>query len=159
MHIIEQRDTLVLTNGEGSPARSVLLQAIFVLPISLTVLIAHLMAAMDGWSWGWLSLFIVIPALIVFARGWADASHATVELDRRFGKVRVERRYALRTEEEKLALSDLRALDVETSKDSDGDSFFQPVLILKDGRRLPLGPKRNDRAPIDRAVAAVGKLG
>lgn len=155
MHIIEQRDTLVLTNGEGSPRRQILLQAAFVLPISLAILVAHLSAAMDGWSWGWLSLLIVPPGLFAFWRSWRAHCHATLEIDRRFGRVRLERRFATRVEEERLQLGDLAALEVETEKDGDGDKTFAPVLALRDGRRIALGPKRLDRGPMDRAAAAV----
>ena len=158
MHIIEQRDILVLTNGEGSPRRQVLMQAAFVLPITLTILIAHVSAAMEGWSWGWLALLIVPTALLAFLRSWRALCHATIEIDRRFGRVRVERRFVTRTIEEKLSLSDVAALEVETGKDNDGDKTYGPVLALKDGRRIALGPKRLDRAPVDRAVEAAGRL-
>ena len=155
MHILEQRDALVLTNGEGSPRRLILMQAGFVLPISLAILIAHLSAAMDGWTWGWLSLLIVPPGLLAFWRSWRAQCHATLEIDRRFGRVRLERRFATRTEEERLHLGDLAALEVESEKDGDGDRTFAPVLALRDGRRITLGPKRLDRAPLDRAVNAM----
>ena len=153
MHIIEQRETLVLTNGEGSPRRQMLLQAGFVLPISLGILAAHLSAAMHGWIWGWLAVAIIPPGLYAFWRSWRRQCHATLEIDRRFGKVRLERRFATRTEQEGLQLGDVAALEVDAA--SDGDKSFAPVLTLHDGRRIVLGPSRPDRAPLDRAAEAV----
>lgn len=155
MHIIQQRDTLVLTNGDGSPRRRIVLKALFALPISLVILIAHVAAAMHGWAWGWLALLIVPLGLYGFVRSWRQLCHATLEIDRRFGRVRLERRFAARTEEERLALGDVAALEVETATDSDGDRMYAPVLALKDGRRIVLGPRRLDRASINRAVEAV----
>ena len=155
MHILEQRDTLVLTNGNGSPRQQIALQALFVLPIAIGVLIGQVSAAMHGWAWGWLSLLIIPPGLFAFGRTWRMHSHATLEIDRRFGRVRLERRFAHRTEEEKLSLGDVKALEVQTSNDSDSGPKYAPVLALKNGRRIPLGPSRQDRAPIDRAVEAV----
>ncbi|MGE0700497.1 MAG: hypothetical protein AB7O57_15475 [Hyphomicrobiaceae bacterium] len=158
MHIIEQNDTLVLRNGEGSPRRQIVLQAIFVIPIASGVVLSHLSAAMRGWVWGWLALLIVPPAIYGFVRSWRELCHATLEIDRRFGRVRIERRYATRVVEEKLRLSDIAGLEIETTKDSDGDKTFGPVLALRDGRRIMLGPKRSDMAPLERAVAAVRGL-
>jgi hypothetical protein len=155
MHILEQRDTLVLTNGNGSPRRSIVLQALFALPISIAILTTHLSAAMNGWEWGWLALLIVPIWIFALVRAWRQQCHATLEIDRRFGRVRLERRFATRTEEEKLALGDVAALEVETATDSDGERSYAPVLALKDGRRIVLGPKRLDRASVHRAAEAV----
>lgn len=155
MHILEQRDTLVLTNGAGSPRRLVAMQAAFVLPISLAILIGHLAAAMNGWTWGWLSLAIIPPGLYALVHFWRDFSYATLEIDRRYGRVRLERRFATGTREERLALRDVIGLEVEGRGDGEGGCHFTPVLALKDGRRIALGPSRQDRAPMERAVEAV----
>lgn len=155
MHILEQRDTLVLTNGAGSPRGLIAFQAAFALPISLAILIGHVMAAMNGWNWGWLSLAVVPPGLYWLFNSWRDFSHATLEIDRRYGRVRLERRFAMRTHEERLALRDVIGLEVEGADDGGGARYYRPVLALKDGRRIALGPSRHDRVPMERAVAAV----
>lgn len=157
MHILEQRDTLVLTNGAGSPRRAFVLQAMFVLPIALGLLIGHISAAINGWPWGWLSLLIIPPGIWALFRIWREFYHATLEIDRRFGRVRIERRFAHRTEEEKLALGDVVGLEVEVEADHDGvgSRSYTPVLALKNGRRITLGPSREERAPMERAVEAV----
>ena len=155
MHILEQRDTLVLTNGDGSPRRDILIQAAIAIPISLIILLGHVSAAMNGWTWGWLALLIIPPADYAMVRSWRRLYHATLIIDRRFGRVQLERRFAYRTEQERLSLSDVQELGLEVDQDGEGDDTFAPVLAMKDGRRIGLGPKRYDRASMDRAVEAV----
>lgn len=152
MHIIEQRNTLVLTNGEGSPRRQLVLQLIFVAPVALAVLATQLSAAMHGWVWGWLTLAIAATVLLAFARACHQRCHATVEIDRCDGRVRLERRFPTRTLSEELSLGDVADLEVELARGHKGARRFAPVLALRDGRRISLGPARSDRAPIDRAI-------
>lgn len=140
MHIIEQRETLVLTNGEGTPRHRILLQALFVLPITIAILAVHVSAAMHGWSWAWLAVLLVPIVMAAYLRSWQHHCHATVEIDRSIGQVRVERRYALRTRAECMPLRDIAALEVETAHRATGNDIFAPVLALRDGRRISLGP-------------------
>lgn len=155
MHIIEQRDVLVLTNGEGSPRQRMLLQILLTLPILGLAVAGPISAAMHGWTWGWLSLVTAPMALVALGHAWAGRSHATLEIDRREGRVRLERRFANRTLEERLALDDIAALEIVTRSHRDSRSAFAAVLALRNGRRIPLGPSRADRTAFDRAKEAV----
>lgn len=158
MHIIEQRDVLVLTNGEGSPRHRLLVQALFALIVVSLVLAGTVSAAMHGWIWGWLSLLMLSWVCIAIGQGWTRRSHATIEIDRREGQVRVERRFAGRTLEERLTLKEIAALEIETTRARDRQSDFAAILALRDGRRIPLGPSRHDRTAFDRAVEAIRAL-
>ena len=155
MHIIEQRGTLVLTNGEGTPRRHVLAQALFVMPIAVAIVAIHVPAAMHGWPWAWLVLLALSTAIAPLVRSWQRRCHATLEIDRRGGRVRLERRFAHATRRECLNLTDVTALEIETARRHSGRTSFAPVLALRDGRRIPLGPRRPDRAPLDRALSAI----
>ncbi|MDX2154958.1 MAG: hypothetical protein SFW09_00485 [Hyphomicrobiaceae bacterium] len=159
MRLIEHNDTVTLVNGEGSPHMQLVLKSLFVGGITTAIVIGHLSAAIGGWHAGWLVLLMAPLSYGWIIREWRTAHHATLEVDLRFGRVRVERRYACKTVEDKASLSDLEDLDVATEKDDDGDATYQPVLTFKDGRRINLGPAASSRAMLDRAVAAVGRLG
>lgn len=155
MHIIEQRDLLVLTNGEGSPRQRLLRQVLVALPAFGLVLVGPVAAAMHGWAWGWLSLLTVPMVLLAINQAWARRSHATLEIDRRAGHVRLERRFANRTLEERLELDEIVALEIEATRRHEEHAAFAAVLALRNGRRIPLGPARPDRSAFDRAKDAV----
>jgi hypothetical protein len=155
MHIIEQRDFLVLTNGEGSPRQHMFIKALIAFPIFGLILAAPVSAAMHGWMWGWLSLLSVPAALAAFWYAWARRYHATLEIDRREGRVRLERRFANKTLEERLTVGDIAALEIEATRHRDRRAAFAAVLALRNGRRICLGPRRRDRAAFDRAKEAL----
>jgi len=138
MHIIEHRDTLVLTNGEGSPLPGLLTQSLVVSLPCLAIALLGLSVAARGHLWGWL-LFACLWPVLADARSYLRDSNATVVLDRRTGRVRIEQRFAFATRSEALALADVVALTVDRRDEADGPRYA-PMLALRDGRRLQLGP-------------------
>ncbi|MFM9941591.1 MAG: hypothetical protein ACKVP7_19065 [Hyphomicrobiaceae bacterium] len=155
MEIERKADRLILSTGAGAPWFSSLAIGLFVFGISGTILVAHVYEAIyKGWHFGWAALIICPLVMYSFGKVIIAACHATLEVDARYGQVLLERRFLSRTEREKFRLDDVAALEVEVSKDSDGDKQYQPVLRLTSGRRIELAAKSFSRAKLDPAVAA-----
>ena len=154
MKITRDGDRLILTTGDGRPWVSSLFVVLFVGGIAATILVALVKnVARDGFSIATLGGVIIPIVIIAFGRQLLAAHHATVEIDQRFGRVSVERRYFFKTIREKLKFDELKGFAIHETED-DGSPRYQLKLECLDGRQFILGQRIADGEAVSKALVA-----
>lgn len=158
MQIEQKGDRLMLSTGEGRPWASSLFIALFVGGIATAILVGLVRDwARDGFSLVHLGGVLIPIVVTAFARDLAHAHHATVEIDERFGRIAIERRFLFKTLTEKLRFEEVQGFAIHETED-DGSPRYQLKLACRDGRHLILGQRIADRAGLDNALAALAGL-
>ncbi len=86
------------------------------------------------------ALVLLLGCAAVAAGAWAlyRAPLTSSRFDRQLGCVTVRRRGLFQGSPQECALAEIEAVHVAVEREEDGESIFQPYLLLRSGQTLPL---------------------